>query len=80
VCEQFQDKYALTVATRIMYAVNTSRTGFVSSRECRRSELLAAWRAGDAQDDINRLTRFFSYEHFYVLYCRYWELDSDHDG
>ena len=63
-----------------MYAVNTSRTGFVSSRECRRSELLAAWRAGDAQDDINRLTRFFSYEHFYVLYCRYWELDSDHDG
>ena len=21
-----------------------------------------------------------SYEHFYVLYCRYWELDSDHDG
>ena len=20
-----------------------------------------------------------SYEHFYVLYCKFWELDSDHD-
>ena len=22
---------------------------------------------------------YFSYEHFYVLYCKFWELDSDHD-
>jgi serine/threonine-protein phosphatase 2A regulatory subunit B'' len=22
---------------------------------------------------------FFSYEHFYVLYCKFWELDEDHD-
>ena len=22
---------------------------------------------------------FFSYEHFYVLYCKFWELDTDHD-
>lgn len=78
--EKFQDKYGLTVATRIMYAVNASRTGLVSSRECRVGGLLEAWRACDAEEDINRVPRFFSYEHFYVLYCRYWELDSDHDG
>jgi serine/threonine-protein phosphatase 2A regulatory subunit B'' len=23
--------------------------------------------------------RYFSYEHFYVVYCKFWELDSDHD-
>lgn len=23
--------------------------------------------------------RYFSYEHFYVIYCRFWELDTDHD-
>jgi EF-hand domain pair len=23
--------------------------------------------------------RYFSYEHFYVMYCRFWELDTDHD-
>ena len=22
---------------------------------------------------------YFSYEHFYVLYCKFWELDGDHD-
>lgn len=22
---------------------------------------------------------FFSYEHFYVIYCKFWELDKDHD-
>lgn len=26
-----------------------------------------------------QVTDFFSYEHFYVLYCKFWELDSDHD-
>lgn len=22
---------------------------------------------------------YFSYEHFYVIYCKFWELDRDHD-
>lgn len=26
-----------------------------------------------------QVTEFFSYEHFYVLYCKFWELDNDHD-
>ncbi len=26
-----------------------------------------------------QVTDFFSYEHFYVIYCKFWELDSDHD-
>jgi len=33
----------------------------------------------DAEEDINKVREYFSYEHFYVLYCKYWELDSDHD-
>jgi hypothetical protein len=31
------------------------------------------------EDDINQITDFFSYEHFYVIYCKFWELDKDHD-
>jgi hypothetical protein len=31
------------------------------------------------EDDINQVTDFFSYEHFYVIYCKFWELDKDHD-
>jgi len=33
----------------------------------------------DDEDDINVITDYFSYEHFYVVYCKFWELDTDHD-
>ena len=31
------------------------------------------------ESDINVVRQYFSYEHFYVLHCRFWELDTDHD-
>lgn len=33
----------------------------------------------EQEDDINQIMDFFSYEHFYVIYCKFWELDKDHD-
>ena len=33
----------------------------------------------DDEDDINQVVDYFSYEHFYVIYCKFWELDKDHD-
>lgn len=33
----------------------------------------------EEEPDINQLTEYFSYEHFYVIYCKFWELDTDHD-
>jgi len=41
--------------------------------------LLGAFHQVDEEEDINKVTRYFSYEHFYVLYCRFWELDHDRD-
>jgi serine/threonine-protein phosphatase 2A regulatory subunit B'' len=26
-----------------------------------------------------QVLKYFSYEHFYVIYCKFWELDTDHD-
>lgn len=31
------------------------------------------------EQDINRNLKCFSYEHFYVFYVTFWELDKDHD-
>ena len=31
------------------------------------------------EDDINRIREYFSYEHFYVIYCKFWDLDLDRD-
>lgn len=76
---EFQEKYAVTVITRIFYCVNKSHSGRITCREIRRSDLLDAFLQVDEEEDINKITRFFSYEHFYVLYCRFWELDHDRD-
>lgn len=76
---EFQEKYAVTVITRIFYCVNKCHSGRITSRQIRRSDLLEAFQQVDEEEDINRVTRYFSYEHFYVLYCRFWELDHDRD-
>ena len=75
----FQEKYARTVIARILYQVNTAWNGKISRRELRRSDLLEVCHQVDEEEDINLVFRYFSYEHFYVLYCKFWELDSDHD-
>ena len=77
--EDFKNKYALAVITRIFYTVNTSRTGQISLKELRNSNLLEAFLHVDEDTDINRAVDFFSYEHFYVLYCKFFELDTDRD-
>ena len=76
---EFQEKYAVTVITRIFYGVNTCHSGRITARQVRRSDLLQAFQQVDEEEDINKVTRYFSYEHFYVLYCRFWELDHDRD-
>jgi serine/threonine-protein phosphatase 2A regulatory subunit B'' len=78
--EEFQRKYALTVITRIFYKVNTSRTGKISLHEVRRSNLFSACMHVDEETDINRVLDYFSYEHFYVIYCKFFELDTDKDS
>jgi len=65
---EFQEKYAVTVITRIFYSVNKCHSGKITSRQIRRSDLLDAFHQVDAEEDINKVTRYFSYEHFYVLY------------
>lgn len=78
--EEFQRKYALTVITRIFYKVNTSRSGRLCLREVRKSDLFQACMHVDEETDINRVVDYFSYEHFYVLYCKFFELDMDKDS
>jgi serine/threonine-protein phosphatase 2A regulatory subunit B'' len=78
--DEFQRKYALTVIARIFFKVNASRTGKLSLREIYASNLIQEFMHVDEETDINRVVEYFSYEHFYVLYCRFFELDADKDS
>eukprot|EP01138_Halocafeteria_seosinensis_P005730 gb/GECG01005858.1/.p1 GENE.gb/GECG01005858.1/~~gb/GECG01005858.1/.p1 ORF type:complete len:370 (+),score=52.21 gb/GECG01005858.1/:1-1110(+) len=76
---EFQEKYARTVIARIFYMLDHYARQVINCRSLRRSNLLQAFHTVDMEDDINVVNDYFSYEHFYVLYCKFWELDSDHD-
>ncbi|KAI5621216.1 serine/threonine-protein phosphatase 2A regulatory subunit B'' subunit beta isoform X1 [Silurus asotus] len=75
----FHSRYITTVIQRIFYSVNRSWTGKITCSELRRSSFLQNVALLEEEDDVNQLTEYFSYEHFYVIYCKFWELDTDHD-
>ncbi|KAI3898601.1 hypothetical protein MKW98_000714 [Papaver atlanticum] len=76
---EFQERYAETVIYRIFFYVNRAWNGRVTLRELKRGNLITAMQHADEEEDINKVLRYFSYEHFYVIYCKFWELDQDHD-
>ncbi|GJM84803.1 hypothetical protein PR202_ga00509 [Eleusine coracana subsp. coracana] len=76
---EFQERYAETVIYRIFYSINRSGNGHLTLRELKRGNLVSALQQLDEEEDINKVLRYFSYEHFYVIYCKFWELDADHD-
>jgi len=76
---EFHSRYVHTVIARIFYVVNRSWSGRITISELRRSNFLSTLHLLDEEEDINAVTDFFSYEHFYVIYCKFWELDKDHD-
>ncbi|KAI4378994.1 hypothetical protein MLD38_016404 [Melastoma candidum] len=76
---EFQERYAETVIYRIFYYMNRAANGRLTLRELKRGNLIDAMQHADEVEDINKVLRYFSYEHFYVIYCKFWELDQDHD-
>ncbi|KAJ0023793.1 hypothetical protein NQD34_003692 [Periophthalmus magnuspinnatus] len=66
------------VIQRIYYVVNRSWSGRITTLSCW-SNFLQTLALLEEEDDINQITDYFSYEHFYVIYCKFWELDTDHD-
>ncbi|XP_021705444.1 uncharacterized protein LOC5577684 isoform X6 [Aedes aegypti] len=76
---EFHSRYVHTVIARIYYNVNRSWTGKITVPELRKSNLLDVIQLLEEEEDINQIMAYFSYEHFYVIYCKFWELDRDHD-
>lgn len=76
---EFHTRYMNTVIARIFYTVNRSWSGKITVNELRRSNFLSVLQSLEDEQDINSVTDYFSYEHFYVIYCKFWELDTDHD-
>jgi len=76
---EFHSRYIVTVITRIFYVINVTWNGRLTLQELRKSNFLQVLQRLEDVEDINEINDFFSYEHFYVIYCKFWELDTDHD-
>eukprot|EP00403_Amphidinium_massartii_P033755 CAMPEP_0178439016 /NCGR_PEP_ID=MMETSP0689_2-20121128/35919_1 /TAXON_ID=160604 /ORGANISM="Amphidinium massartii, Strain CS-259" /LENGTH=582 /DNA_ID=CAMNT_0020061493 /DNA_START=121 /DNA_END=1866 /DNA_ORIENTATION=- len=78
---EFQDRYADTVVSRIFFLCDRRDTGRIHLRDVRRVKpsIVETWKQLAEQEDIKLVRDYFSYEHFYVIYCTFWELDADHD-
>lgn len=71
-------RYVTTVTARLFYCVSAWDSK-LNLPKLRHSDFAQVLDSLDSLEDINNEQKFFSYEHFYVIYCRFWELDSDHD-
>ncbi|CEF62718.1 EF-hand domain and EF-hand domain pair-containing protein [Strongyloides ratti] len=60
----FHMRYIDVVTVRIFWSVNRSWSGKITASELRKSNFLQTIKI---------------YEHFYVTYCKFWEIDEDHD-
>eukprot|EP01025_Chloroclados_australasicus_P012487 TRINITY_DN1573_c4_g1_i9.p1 TRINITY_DN1573_c4_g1~~TRINITY_DN1573_c4_g1_i9.p1 ORF type:complete len:358 (+),score=36.72 TRINITY_DN1573_c4_g1_i9:131-1204(+) len=78
----FRQRYAETVVYRIQYDIcKLSRSDRIYLRQLKKHGQ-KLWEALENLDDdceVNAELLYFSYEHFYVICCKFWELDTDHD-
>lgn len=70
----FWRPYCITVIQRLAY-VCKSWTGKISKHQLKHSDILTVVEDLAKGGDINDDHKFFSYEHFYVIYCKFYELD-----
>ncbi|KAH0576007.1 Protein phosphatase 2A regulatory subunit [Spironucleus salmonicida] len=76
----FQLIYSETVAIRAVFQSDNQRLGGLVLSDFQRAALhVEFWRLSRVSD-VNKMLKFFSYEHFYVIYCQFWQVDSDHDN
>eukprot|EP01026_Neomeris_dumetosa_P033069 TRINITY_DN2630_c0_g2_i1.p1 TRINITY_DN2630_c0_g2~~TRINITY_DN2630_c0_g2_i1.p1 ORF type:complete len:362 (+),score=40.69 TRINITY_DN2630_c0_g2_i1:133-1086(+) len=78
---EFQKRYQDTVVYRILYDLGCRpEYDRIYLRSLRHNQKLAsALQMLDDDEEVNRELSYFSYEHFYVIYCKFWELDQDQD-
>ncbi|KAL7323080.1 hypothetical protein PS15p_211035 [Mucor circinelloides] len=74
----FQERYIETVICRLYYDAKCA-SGRMRLSQFRKSNFTSMIQNLGPHIDLNNTRDCFSYKHFYVLYCKFWVLDDDHD-
>jgi serine/threonine-protein phosphatase 2A regulatory subunit B'' len=74
----YQTKYMNTVIIRIFYVNDSNDDGKITLHDFKRSDLIDVI-TQVCDDDVNNVRQYFSYEHFYVIYSIFSELNNSDD-
>lgn len=61
-----------------MYSKTHNQNKKMTLQEYKKSGFLESLQNLESVKDINSTRDIFSYQHFYVIYCKFWELDTEH--
>ncbi|KAJ2868086.1 Serine/threonine-protein phosphatase 2A regulatory subunit B'' subunit alpha [Coemansia aciculifera] len=77
---QFAQSYTETVIERIFYNANRTWDGKMTLSQFRKADIAGTLRTIEGGIDVDiESPGIFSYKHFYVLFCSFFELDSNRD-
>lgn len=78
--DQFQEKFIDFIVMRCFYIMDSDLRGTVLLQHFRKMDLATAFYKAEKMEDVNDSQHIFNYQHFYVAFCKFWDLDNDSDG
>lgn len=76
----FLEKFVDFIITRMFYNIDSELRGTLSLQQFRKFDIISEFYEAEKMEDVNSTHRMFNYQHFYVTFCKFWELDGDSDG
>ena len=76
----FQEKFVDFIVTRCFYQMDPDLRGVAGLLQFRRYGIASIFLNAYQMPDINETHHIFNYQHFYVAFCKFWDLDVDNDG
>lgn len=75
-----QSAFVKCILARIFYSLDMNMNEKITYDEFMASRIVECMYTADESSNISDETLFFSYEHFYVIFTRFWELDRNETG
>ena len=76
----FKNKFIEFIVARCFYIMDPELRGVVGLQQFRKVDLATIFYRAERMPDVNDTQHVFNYHHFYVAFCKFWDLDNDQDG
>ena len=76
----FQEKFIDFIVTRCFYILDPDLRGSANLIQFRKVDVAGLFYKAEQMSDVNEAHHIFNYQHFYVAFCKFWDLDVDSDG